>query len=82
MNIDRKLAQWREAGLLDEAAAARIAEFEHRSHRPVLLYALGGLGALTVGIGIVSIVAANWEAISRQSKLGIDLASVEAGILH
>jgi uncharacterized membrane protein len=74
MNIDRKLAQWREAGLLDEAAAARIAEFEHTSHRPVLLYALGGLGALTVGIGIVSIVAANWEAISRQTKLGIDLA--------
>jgi uncharacterized membrane protein len=74
MNIDRKLAQWRDAGLLDEAAAARIAEFEHTSHRPVLLYALGGLGALTVGIGIISIVAANWEAISRQTKLGIDLA--------
>ena len=74
MNIERKLAQWREAGLLDEATAARIAAFEQQSHRPVLLYALGGLGALTIGIGIVSIVAANWDAITRQTKLGIDLA--------
>jgi uncharacterized membrane protein len=74
MNIEKKLARWREAGLLDEAAAARIAAFEQKSQRPVMLYALGGLGALTLGIGIVSIVAANWEAIPRQTKLGIDLA--------
>jgi uncharacterized membrane protein len=65
MNIEKKLARWREAGLLDEAAAARIAAFEQTSQRPVLLYALGGLGALTLGIGIVSIVAANWYAILR-----------------
>jgi uncharacterized membrane protein len=74
MSIERKLARWREAGLLDEATAARIAAFEQQGHRPVLLYALGGLGALTLGTGIVSIVAANWEQIGRQTKLGIDLA--------
>ncbi len=74
MNIEKKLAQWREAGLLDEAAAARIAAFEQQSHRPVVLYALGGLGALTIGIGVISIVAANWYSISPRTKLGLDLA--------
>jgi uncharacterized membrane protein len=73
MSIDKKLARWREAGLLDETTAARIAAFEQQSHRPVMLYALGGLGALTLGIGIVSIVAANWDEISRHAKLGLDL---------
>lgn len=74
MNIDRKLTQWREAGLIDEAAAQRIAAFEQAGDRPVILYALGGLGALTLGIGIISVIASNWDAIPRSTKLGLDLA--------
>jgi len=74
MNIDRKLTQWRQAGLLDEETAARISAFEQAGERPVILYALGGLGALTLGIGIISVVASNWDAIPRATKLGLDLA--------
>ncbi len=74
MNIEKKLTLWQEAGLIDAGTRARIAAFEDGRHRPVLLYALLGLGALTIGIGIVSIVAANWDAIDRPIKLGIDLA--------
>lgn len=74
MNVDQKLRRWREAGVIDEATSARIAEFERAREQPVAMYALIGLGASTVGLGLVSVVAANWERIARGLKLGADLA--------
>lgn len=74
MKIDTKLAQWEAAGLIDAPTRARIAAFEGAQERPAVLYALGGLGALTIAIGTVSIVAANWSAIGKVAKLGGDLA--------
>lgn len=75
MQIERKLAEWREAGLLDEPTAARILAHEAaREKRPYLLYAVGGLGAFAVAIGLLSIVAANWEDIPAGLKLAADFA--------
>lgn len=74
MALDRDLERWLKAGLIDAATRERIAAFEGARRRPTLLYALAGLGATTIGIGIVSIVAANWDAIGRPAKLGVDLA--------
>jgi uncharacterized membrane protein len=85
MNLARKLRQWQEAGLIDSAGAERIAAFERGGHRPVMLYALGGLGAFAIGIGIISIVAANWSGIGPSTKLGADLAlglALAAGTFH
>jgi uncharacterized membrane protein len=73
MNLEKKLAQWQEAGVIDADTRARIEGFEHGRQHPVLLYALGGLGALTLGTGIVSVVAANWDAIGKVQKLAADL---------
>jgi uncharacterized membrane protein len=75
VNLERKLAEWQKAGLIDAEAAARIAAHEGRAEkRPYLLYAVSGLGALSVAIGLVSIVASNWDAIPKGIKLGLDLA--------
>jgi uncharacterized membrane protein len=74
MSLEGKLARWREAGLIDAATAARIEAFEHAGRRPVVLYALGALGAGTVALGIISIIAANWDGISGSVKLACDLA--------
>jgi uncharacterized membrane protein len=75
VQIERKLAEWREAGLLDEAAVERILAHEAaREKRPYLLYAVGGLGAFAVAIGLLSIVAANWEDIPGRVKLAVDFA--------
>lgn len=75
MKLERKLAEWQEAGLIDAEAAARITAHEARAEkRPYLLYAVSGLGALSVAIGLVSIVASNWDAIPAGLKLGLDLA--------
>jgi len=61
-------------GLIDSAAAERIASFEANQRNPALLFALAGLGAATVGLGTISIVAANWQGISAGTKLVADLA--------
>lgn len=85
MSIENKLSQWQQAGLIDGATRARIEAFERSNERPVLLYALGGLGAVTIGIGVISIVAANWDAIDRSVKLAVDLLiglALAAGIYN
>lgn len=68
---ERKLKAWEEAGLIDSAAAARIREWEASNSRPLGLWALIGLGALAIGLGLVSVVAANWDAIPGEARLGI-----------
>jgi uncharacterized membrane protein len=73
MSSERKLARWQEAGLIDAETRARIEAFEEAHSKPILLYALGALGAGTVALGVVSIVAANWDAISGSVKLACDL---------
>jgi uncharacterized membrane protein len=74
MSIAGKLDHWKAEGLIDAPTVERILEWEHARRRPVLAYILGGLGALTVAVGLVSVVAANWEALGRFAKLGLDLA--------
>lgn len=59
MYLARKLAEWQEAGLLSADAAAAILAHETRQSRPYALYILGGLGALTIALGLVAIVASN-----------------------
>jgi uncharacterized membrane protein len=73
MSVDRKLARWEAAGLIDSATGARIRAFEKSSRAPIALYALGVLGAGTVALGIISLVAANWDAIPGTMKLAGDL---------
>jgi len=82
--LARKLAEWQEAGLLSADAAAAILAHETRQSRPYALYILGGLGALTIALGLVAIVASNWEAIPGGVKLAFDLllaAALAAGVL-
>lgn len=73
MSLEGKLGRWREAGLIDAATAQRITAFEDSRRKPVALYALAALGAGTVALGIVSLVAANWDVIPPRVKLGCDL---------
>jgi hypothetical protein len=61
--------RWQEAGIIDVATAERIIAHERRASRPVLLLAIGGLGAFTIGVGLISVIAANWGDIPRLVKL-------------
>jgi uncharacterized membrane protein len=78
MKLPAKVAQWQQAGIIDEQIAARILAHEAQaqaqaSGRPYLLYAVLGLGALSLCIGLISVVAANWDGIPAGAKLTLDL---------
>lgn len=71
---ERQLKAWQAAGLIDAEIAGRIRAWEAAHSRPLGLWAIIGLGALTIGLGIVSVVAANWDAIPGETRLAIHFA--------
>ncbi len=75
---ERKLKAWVEAGIIDSEAAARIRVWEESHSRPLTLWAVIGIGALAIGLGIVLVVAANWDDIPAMVRLGIHLALLAA----
>jgi uncharacterized membrane protein len=76
----RKIAQWHDAGLIDAATRDRLLAHEAAHARPLVLWAVWGIGALAIGLGFVSVVAANWEEIPGLVRLGVHLALI-AGLL-
>lgn len=93
MALEPRLERWVGEGLLTAEQAARILAFEREDlgagppsplplptaeHRPTLLYAIAGLGALAIAVGLLSIVAANWDEIPSRVKIGVDLGLVAA----
>lgn len=76
----RKIALWHEAGVIDAATRDRLLAYETDHARPLLLWAVWGIGALAIGLGFVSVVAANWEDIPGLVRLGVHLALI-AGLL-
>jgi uncharacterized membrane protein len=71
---ERKIKKWVEAGLIDADAADRIRAWENANSRPLGLWALIGLGGLAIGLGLVSVVAANWDDIPGTVRLAVHFA--------
>jgi uncharacterized membrane protein len=69
VRLERQVQRWLEANIIDAATAERLIAHERRARRPVLLLAIGGLGAFIIGMGLISVVAANWGDIPRFVKL-------------
>lgn len=65
--------RWQKAGLLDDDLFRRIVDWEVANRRPVVLWAIAGMGALAVALGAMAIVGANWESIPAWLKLSADL---------
>ena len=72
--INEKLDQWQQAGLLSSAQHDAILAFEAKqpSRSSWWLYSLMILGAVIIGLGIISLIAANWADIPDVLKLGVD----------
>lgn len=70
--LDRDLARWREAGWLttDNEAAIRR-DVASRSSKVELPYVLGILGAVLIGFGAMSFVAAHWDEMARLLRLAL-----------
>lgn len=76
----RKIEAWHKAGVIDDATRDRLIAYEADHARPIALWAVFGIGALAIGLGLVSVVAANWEDIPGGLRLAVHLALI-AGTL-
>lgn len=76
----RKIATWHDVDLIDAATRDRLLAYEAAHARPLALWAVFGIGALAIGLGLISVIAANWEAIPGQVRLGVHLALIVAAL--
>ncbi|TPV96061.1 MAG: DUF2157 domain-containing protein [Myxococcales bacterium FL481] len=74
VGLDRRLQAWTQAGIIDGQTAARIAAFERGRRGPGAFAVVAILGAVSIGVGCIALVAANWDAIAGRVKLGVALA--------
>jgi uncharacterized membrane protein len=85
MKLSKKLDIWLEHKLIDKQQYQRILAFEgeQSSDSHWFLYGFLILGAVTTGIGVISLIANNWAAIPASVKLGIDfllLITISGGV--
>src|SRR5215468_11847160 len=69
--MERKLAAWKKAGLLTDEQAAAIAQHEESQASGVrwVVWGIASVGGLAVAVGIISVIAANWDDIPEKLKL-------------
>ncbi|HNR89043.1 MAG TPA: DUF2157 domain-containing protein [Spirochaetota bacterium] len=79
---ERKLAAWADAGLLTAKQRDRILDFERSAVRTnIAAYTVIGLGAIIIAIGVISLIAYNWDAIPDRVKLAANFILLIAGAL-
>jgi hypothetical protein len=76
----RKIEAWHKAGVIDAATRDRLIAYEADHARPLLLWAVFGIGALAIGLGLVSVVAANWEDIPGALRLTVHFALIAVAL--
>ncbi len=67
--IERKLFVWKTNGLITDEQLIRITDFEKSRNGNAAPYTLIVLGAVVISIGIISLIAYNWNDISSYVKL-------------
>lgn len=73
MNLAKKLDRWQQQGMIDSTTSTKIQDYERQQPKPIALWAFGGLGVLTILLGLISIVASNWVNTPIWAKLAVDL---------
>ena len=71
-----EIAQWLREGLINDEQANRLYErypdtAVSRVERPRARSIFASLGAIMLGLGVILLIAYNWEAMHRYSKLGM-----------
>src|SRR5690554_4271494 len=71
MSIEKDIPELIEAGIITPETAQKIADYyQHKKSSSTnrLFIAFGILGAILVSLGIVLIIAHNWDELSRTTK--------------
>lgn len=75
--LTKSLAHWVSKGLIDQQQANAIQEYEAtHTDSSWILYGLLVLGAIIIGIGVISLIAANWQRIPASVKLFMDFSTL------
>ena len=72
-SIEKQLKEWSEQGIISHEQASKI--LAHESSKPRaswIQYGLLILGVFVMGLGIISLIAANWNEINDYIKLIVD----------
>lgn len=84
--IAKKLEQWRDAGLITPDQFEKISEYEkNQKSGNIAAYTVIALGGIVVSIGIISLIAFNWDEINNNVKLFMDflvLLGIALGIMQ
>jgi hypothetical protein len=74
MKLSAKITSWQNAGIITPKQGADILDFEKLRAKPYALYGFIALAVFCIGLGVVSVIAANWEHITAMLKLIADFA--------
>jgi uncharacterized membrane protein len=71
--LEKRLNDWVSNNIISREQAEGIRQFESKSPGSSwVLYSFLILGASIIGVGIISLIAANWDTVPDAVKLGID----------
>ncbi len=73
MRLKNKLLKWQNANLITAEQSAAIIEFESQSTLPQFLRGTTGIGVLAILLGVLSLVAANWQYLGGATKILLHL---------
>lgn len=68
-NLSKKIESWTQAGIIDAAQAQKISDFERENGSFGAHGVFLTLGALSVALGVISLIAAHWADIPDAVKL-------------
>lgn len=72
MNINKKLELWAKAKIISSSQKKAILEYETSHRYPLFLYSLLFLSSFCIGLGMIAVIASNWQIIPAQVKLVVD----------
>jgi uncharacterized membrane protein len=73
MSLEKKLNLWKNNNLITTEQFDSILEYENKNSNSKLgIYTIITLGCVVLGLGIIALIASNWEEISDFLKLVID----------
>ncbi len=70
--LQKKLNLWEEKTLITSKQKQKILDFEESNKKPTLLIGLSMLGTFVILLGLISIIASNWEKIPASAKIIAD----------
>lgn len=76
--LRKEIVQWQAEGIVDEGTTSRLLERypQEGSRRSWGMILLAAFGALLVGLGVISVLAANWDCLGRGWRAVIAMTPV------